>query len=388
MEIFKKIIDIKRILEPGNAVEKVSNHHSEFDDVGLKKEPALSEIKKLIKRLDSDDKYEVWEILEILTEAKSHADFIVRAFKKGKKRRKVNLAYVLGRIGDEKAIETLIDSLSSKDWEIRWACAIALGEVKGVDEDRRETIAVKLAELLKDESWDVRRAAATSLGKLKCRAAVKPLLEALKSERMVRFETAKSLAEIGCDSEDIIPLLEHPDIDVRCKAIEILGEIGDKKAAEHLIRFLEADDAGLRRTAAAAIEKLGEWQELVDYLETPSNRKGRYYVLRALRGFINIPRVYEAILNALRDEDEEVRYAALLILAEIGDIRAVKGIVKALGDESDAVKRAAFTILLRIGEECIPYIEEEIKKAEGEYLEILETLLEKIREESRGFSIW
>ncbi len=106
-----------------------------------------------------------------------------------------------------------------------------------------------LIELLRDELWDVRRAVVISLGKIRDPRAVEPLIETLKSGLLIRFEAARSLIQIGGEAVPrLISLLETNDldIDVKVKAAEALGLIGDERAVEPLVELLNDSDSSVR----------------------------------------------------------------------------------------------------------------------------------------------
>ena len=116
-----------------------------------------------------------------------------------------------------------------------------------------------LKELLKDEDAEVRRRAAEALGKIGDRRAVELLIEALRDGNpMVRIAAAEALGKIG-DKRAVEPLIEalkDENAGVREAAAWALGEIGDKRAVEPLIEALKDEDEWVRLKAAWALRAI------------------------------------------------------------------------------------------------------------------------------------
>ena len=104
------------------------------------------------------------------------------------------------------------------------------------------------------------------------------------------------------DIEWLIKTLGYEkDCDVRRKAANALGKIGDSRAVGPLIRALNDSDSRIRSWAATSLFKIGE------------------------------PAI-EPLIKALNDSESEVRSAAAKALGDIGDYRAMKPLTKALDD--------------------------------------------------------
>ena len=194
---------------------------------------------------------------------------------------------VLGEIGGREATPTLLRTLESPDNKVRIRAAMALREL------RTEETATPFIELMNDEDQCLRAIAASSLGFLNDTRAVEPLIAALQdAEGMVRTGAAGALGAIP-DSRAIQPLvtllLHDPVNDVLDRAakslvqiggaavvdallealgaiqstgiliyvIEILGQLGDRRAVELLAALREHDDEGVRETARWAFQQLG-----------------------------------------------------------------------------------------------------------------------------------
>ena len=253
----------------------------------------------------------------------------------------VLIAKRYSEIGDERAVEPLIQALKDKDSDVREVAAEVLVKIG-------EPAVEPLIQALKDENQFVRWGAALALGEIGDERAVEPLINALKDEDSdVRMEAAEALDQMGWKpgyaTEKAYYLVAKKEWDEAVKlgepaveplinalkdkeAAEALVKIGDERAVEPLINALKDEDSGVRWEAAEALVKIGE------------------------------PAV-EPLIHALKDEDSDVRAAAAKALGKIGDERAVEPLTEALEDESYQVREAAKKALADIQKQKIPGFE-------------------------------
>jgi HEAT repeat protein len=138
------------------------------------------------------------------------------------------VAYLLGRVGDARAIEPLIDAL-------------------------------------RDEHVGVRGAAANALGAIGDNSAVPYILPLLKEDNpQLKVWAAYALTMLGHDRFSLIAgALESSDVMVRRSAILAMEQLGDQRAVAHLLPL--QDDASRRfegdttigEAAARALAHLG-----------------------------------------------------------------------------------------------------------------------------------
>ena len=199
-------------------------------------------------------------------------------------------AEALGKIGDKRAVEPLIEALRDSFSDVRYYAARALGEI------RDSRVVEPLIEALRDEDYEVRGNAALALGKIGDKRAVEPLTKSLKNkDRGVRMRATEALDRLGWipkdDSEktryliakkqwdelvklgvpavgSLIETLEDEDINIECGATiregiavregaaRTLGKIEDKRAVEPLTKALKDGDESIRRAAKNALEKI------------------------------------------------------------------------------------------------------------------------------------
>ncbi len=165
---------------------------------------------------------------------------------------------------------------------------------------------------------------------------LKDLEHFLKSENVETIKTGVMLAdEAGIGDEAMEMLckpLENEDEWVRFYAVGTLGEIGDARAVEPLIRALGEKSSKVSKAVMHALAKLASVEQLLKVLG-----EGNLTVVEAL-GKIGDVRAVEPLIKALEDEDEDVRRNAVVALGKIGDARAFEPLIKKLSVAGDEVR--------------------------------------------------
>ncbi|MCK4307846.1 HEAT repeat domain-containing protein [candidate division WOR-3 bacterium] len=155
-------------------------------------------------------------------------------------------ALALGEVGDERAVEPLIQMLKDENKWVRSGAAKALGKIG----DERAVESLILA-ALKDEDANVRWWSAKALGKVGDERAVESLiLAALKDKKYIRpGYLIDALRMIGWTPKDnqekawylyvefLIWVVENGDSLIE-DTILILGDMGEKKAADSVVNWL------------------------------------------------------------------------------------------------------------------------------------------------------
>ncbi|WP_214084338.1 HEAT repeat domain-containing protein [Methanoculleus sp.] len=218
----------------------------------------------------------------------------------------------LGKLGSP-AVGPLAGGLRSDDVDVRWMAAVALGEIG-------DPAAIPaLMGALNDEDAYVRSRAALALGAIGEVAREGLVANLSTGNERVRWGAALALGSIGGESAiaALIGALRDPDGDVRQQACGALGDIGEP-ALPSLIEALRTDDEALRQGAIAALDLVGRpaVAPLALALGTGDDWRVRRGAARAL-GEIGERRATDALIRALDDEREEVREAAREALGSI-----------------------------------------------------------------------
>lgn len=278
-----------------------------------------------------------------IMKAKKNVKGLIKALHYQKKRYvRLAAAEALGEIGDARAVDPLIAVLQDDNEDVRRAAAEALGKIR----DKRAV--EPLLEIFKDsEVWW----AAEALGELGDKRAVEPLIRVVNSRGSGMRPAMVALGKIGADNaaddavDQILQVLNEVVNDknvgekTRCVAIDALGDIGDCRAIELLLKCLEDEVA---EAATQALLKIGptrimENREAVEQLLNYLRGENRGASARAaiVLGNIGDTRVTEPLIQLLLNENlsEHVRENAAYALGKIGDVRAIAPLAKTLEGE-------------------------------------------------------
>jgi HEAT repeat protein len=237
---------------------------------------------------------------------------------------RAEVARALGKIGDARAVDALIEALKDEDSYVRKNVAWALGKIR----DARAVDA--LIEALKDEDRGVRKNVAWALGEIGDARAVGALIEALRDKDSKVRRSVK-----------LFEMLNDKDSDVRESVVEALGKIKDTRAVDALIEALKDENGGVRKSVAWALGEIGDKRAVDALIEALKDESSyvRESVIRAL-GKIGDARAVDALIEALKDMNSDVRKNVAKALGEIGDARAVDELVRMLNDEDSDVRES------------------------------------------------
>jgi len=239
----------------------------------------------------------------------------------------------LGESKDPRAFEPLMTALGFDDPSYRDFAAKALGEL-------RDPRAVEpLIKMLTDES-DVRGAAARALGELGDRRAVEPLIKVITADYLAliidiaRASGSKTVKEEKSIRENFL----------RRDAMTALGKLWDPRAVEPIIKVLADNNEGVVRQAfgqslsggyAGLIGPIGPLREAAVL---------RRFAVRAL-GELGDPRAVEPLIKVLGDGDSDVREAAKEALGKLSMMKCHNcGFVQRSGDWEKAMDAKAKTL--------------------------------------------
>ncbi len=228
--------------------------------------------------------------------------------------------HILGASANAVAADAMLEELKHPSYVVRKRAANSLG---GFKERRMVEPLITVLEN-SDEMKSIRAAAIVSLNVLKDERAAVPLLTALSDENAeIRLQAAAALGALR-DSKAVEKLSEivenplEPD-NVRAAAVTALGNIGDKSAADVLIRALDIRVGNIAKDAIIALGKLeseAAVPKLIAILEDKriplyagtavlANASARTKAARAL-GTIGGPRAAEALGRRLVDDTEYI----------------------------------------------------------------------------------
>jgi hypothetical protein len=214
--------------------------------------PALAarkDIPGLIRALRHPDLGVQWEATAALGSVGPEAiDQLLRRLPARDRAVKLGIIEALGEIRDPRAVEPLIQELRDPSVEVRWETALALGEIG----DARAV--GPLLPGLRDPDRYVRYGTALALGKLGWR----PSNDDERAHCLLGVQDWPGLLALGPAA---IPALSSALADreksVRSRAVEVLGQIGDRGAIPAVMRALRDGDDEVRWRAVLAGPKCG-----------------------------------------------------------------------------------------------------------------------------------
>lgn len=292
----------------------------------------------------------------------------------------------LGEIGDARAVPALATALAGdKQLEVRLAAAVAL-RMLGIPEtaeplagavarDKSPIVrwvaacalgtlgdgraVAPLVTALRDEDRSVRRAAAETLGALRDPRAVEPLLALLKTEKIsaLRAASIDALGVLG-DAHAVEPLVDvigqqrfSGDQPTSASAALALRAIGEPRAVQLLFAAVDHRDPQVQSSAAFALGILDASPKILVTLA--KEHRHRWYRQQGAwpdRRLFD-PRSVHRLIEALAEENAELRQNAALALGMIADARALEPLVALLKQDRQVRVRQAAVRALRMIED-------------------------------------
>jgi HEAT repeat protein len=227
---------------------------------------------------------------------------------------------------------------------VRIAAVDSLGQIDGAG-----AVAV-LTSFVESPDLNLARAALKSLGHINHPDGLPPLLEALRSpDALLRIETLQALSARG--SGETITAMQwtaatDPDAQVAQAAIDALARLATPEAIAALVDLTA--ETSRREASVNALARLGEQKiELIANGLKHTQSSVRCAVIDALRRMKH-PLASKALLDALDDEDANVRLGAVNALAYSGNRNAEPKLRALMRTDPDtAVRRAAQKALSR-----------------------------------------
>lgn len=261
---------------------------------------------------------------------------------------RVRAAERLARLGDTKAVEPLIESLTgSKEIQVKIKAAEALGALR----DRRAVDS--LVGTSRAPEPEVRAAAVTALGLIADHTAAEALFVAARDgETIVRVAAIRSLSALGISIEKVSPDLSSSNWQVRAAAVTTLARLGDRSALPLIIAALRDPDSRVRSEAARTLGALGD-SSATDALSSALGDQSADVRVEATfaLGRIKDSRALGPLTSLLSDRDPRVSLAAAESLARLHDPRATRVLVESLSSADWRIRSRATQVLARVAGE-------------------------------------
>lgn len=265
----------------------------------------------------------------------------LQAVTEGEVEVRVAAAFVLGTIGDPRAVDPLIACLGNSEREIRKAAASALGML------RTRKAVEPLIGLLTDTDTEVRRCTVNSLWSIGDDRVVEPIAGQLRDEsRVVREAAAEALQALGWQPGNVD---EHAWFAVGSRQWETASRLG-QPALPALLSALKDYDKSIQEGVVDALGKLGDPRAvdpLIDVLKHYDTGV-RTGALKSLAIFHD-QRTVDPISRLLKDNDKEIRKTAAKILGDLKDPNGFWPLTETLNDKDAGVRKTVAEALGKLG---------------------------------------
>ncbi len=234
---------------------------------------------------------------------------------------------VLRKINAINCISIYLDALKDSDEDVRIDVTEVLGQIG--DQTAIEHL---LESLTYDPCAEVKLACVNSLTLLKANVAIP----------MFRSLVLNKNPEITWDSEEAYQDDWDNWLDIQIAVIKALGQMRDERAIELIAKAInDPEGQDLDSVAFDALGAIGEKSlpTLAEFAKSPLRRR-KYYALRAISK-LDSPTAYNLLETALNDEDDSIRVLALQAL--LRDEPNSKFIERGLTDKSDEVRQIAYS---------------------------------------------
>jgi len=278
--------------------------------------------------------------------------------------------WILGKIGDDRAIEPLLLLLKNKNDLFREKAAQALDNIGWIPGNDEEGALYWISKKQFNNCVKMGRPAARALTRF------------LQNENeLFRFHVEKALIKIGPQAVEALTACFESGDTVVCESVmSILNKIG-LVAVKPLIAALKADNVHIRKYSSLTLLKIGfsaveflvealsdknhiirsESARLLDNFNWKADTvelRTLYYI--AKKQFEKCVETGSPALNQLSkflfDKNKIVRKKVIETIEKIGDLQSIDLIVKTLGDSSPSVRQTAIKCLAHIGTPAVKKI--------------------------------
>ena len=299
-------------------------------------------------------------------------------------------ARILGKIGDKKALEPLVEKLKTGDVELKDA---ALDGLVGIGKPSVKP----LIGLLGHNDPKVRHRVVNGLGRIGAPSTICDIMDLQNDEnKYVRYEVKNALKNLKKKiyTSKLMKKLDNPHVQVRREALIRLMEINDKKIFDIAVMSLNDEDFSIQIQAANVLKEMKDKRAVQPLLATAIRMKHEtekskncklghkrykvtlacvqalaeigdkqvgvilvknkmyefgYEVINELKK-INSPEAIEVIVNIVNKEKNPAKYLAVKALMKLGDESAVEPLIKIALDEDNNIQYLAVEALGKIGD--------------------------------------
>lgn len=202
------------------------------------------------------------------------------------------------------------------------------------------------------QSFSVKANAVKTIGEIEYRDAVNTVTKALLREEdtMFRRQTVRTLGIIGNSAvvDTLLDLMSR-DESVLWEASEALGKLKDLRAVNSLVELLLHNESdNIRKTAALALCNFKDNRAIKPLMMAFVNDSFvRPYLSLSFRQ-VGDHRIVEFLIGLLHQDDEDIKYHAVVALGDLESSYAIYSLVGLITDDSERVREAAVESLSKI----------------------------------------
>ena len=265
---------------------------------------------------------------------------------------RISLIKAFGFAGDDsRALDCIIDLLTSENEEVRVASADALGNI------RTKKAIEEMADILLDNRKPIesRILVTGALAKTRSREAVEPLINILETDNNdLQIAAHNALVEITKQSNGKVKSFwqEWWDRNKVKTREQWLEDIVDK--LEEGFKKLKEENSLLRDDIVEKTIKIlkknkesDSTKPLIDALNS-KYQAVRIYAAGELANHKD-PEVVKIFVDLISDDDTEIRVLAVNVLGKIGGVSELKNLISALQDKETRVRESAVKSLGKLG---------------------------------------
>lgn len=220
----------------------------------------------------------------------------------------------------------------------------------------------KISGGIEEESANLKLGAITALGEIRDKRAIPSLISALKGkDKNQRHKASMALGKIGEPAlPDLVKLLKNPDIEIKCLAIETLGQIKTEKSAEAVAEYLGYYEENITESASEALVNIGKPAKnvLINILRIYEGSDIRIRAIRIM-GKIREPAFIEPLKETLGESNPDMVIEAATVLSQMNDRRAALALIEAISFNDIFIRKIVFKV---IKENYNPQILTELQK--------------------------
>ncbi len=227
----------------------------------------------------------------------------------------------------EKAVPILAELLADDDHDIRKFSVDLLGLIgceAGVE---------SLVKALNDKHINVSSGAAEALGNIGSDEALEPLLEKLNDDPWLAYAIVESLGKIG-NKKAVEPLinLDHGDDEVLLASkVRALGTIGDAGATKFLFSLFDSPDDFLKGQVIEALEQI--------------RAKSHENIFKDL----DQSKILKQAIPMLEDTDEDLKLSIIKMIREMECDNKIEALLPCLSDSSEQIQEATYEAIVTAG---------------------------------------